>query len=93
QPGTAGEENGQQPSGLLVSTHDLCWLHDPGPGHPESPQRLTAVRQGLMVAELSEAVRWIEAPPADRQLIERVHPPALVDRLQRLSEAGGGAID
>lgn len=78
---------------LLVSTHDLCWLHDPGPGHPESSHRLTAVRKGLMVAELTEAVQWVEAPAADRELIERVHPPALFDRLQKLSEAGGGAID
>ncbi len=85
--------NTTTPSGLLVSTHDLCWLHDPGPGHPESSFRLTAVRDGLQTAELQDGVRWVEAPPASRQLIERVHPPALFDRLQQLSDAGGGAID
>lgn len=80
-------------SRLLVATHDLCWLHDPGPGHPESAFRLTAVRDGLSVPELEDAITWVEAPPASRELIERVHPPGLINRLERLSDAGGGAID
>ncbi len=91
--GAAAETSKGSPGGLLVSTHDLCWLHDPGPGHPERADRLTAVRHGLQSSELSEAVEWVEAPAAGRDLIERVHPAALVDRLQRLSDAGGGAID
>ena len=31
--------------GLLVATHDQCWLHDPGPGHPENRFRLDAVKR------------------------------------------------
>ncbi len=80
-------------SALLVSTHDLCWLHDPGPGHPEASVRLTAVKDGLTVAELDEAVVWVEAPEATRDVLERVHPAHLIDRLHELSGAGGGAID
>ena len=80
-------------SSLLVSTHDLCWLHDPGPGHPESSLRLTAVRDGLMGSEVADGITWIEAPAADRALIEAVHPPYLIDQLRALSDGGGGAID
>lgn len=80
-------------SGLLVSTHDLCWLHDPGPGHPESSFRLTAIRDGLNTPELRDAVEWVEAPPASEAMIERVHPRVLIDRLNELSASGGGAID
>lgn len=87
------DQSPSEGSGLLVSTHDLCWLHDPGPGHPESALRLTAVRDGLKASELHDAVQWVEAPPASREMIQRVHPPYLVDRLQQLSDAGGGAID
>ena len=35
--------SGVTPSGLVVSTHDLCWLHDTGPGHPERPERLSVL--------------------------------------------------
>jgi len=84
---------GDPMSGLLVSTHDLCWLHDPGPGHPESALRLTAVRKGLIESEIGDAITWIEAPEATRASIEAVHPPYLVDRLADLAAQGGGAID
>ncbi len=79
--------------GLLVATHDLCWLHDPGPGHPENQHRLTAVRRGLTAAGLDEAIGWIEAPVADRAAIDAVHDSYLYDRLDQLSKSGGGAID
>ena len=89
----AGGETARTASGLLVSTHDLCWLHDPGPGHPESSFRLTAVRDGLESSELYHGVQWVEAPAASDELIERVHPRALIEQLGTLSAAGGGAID
>ena len=80
-------------SELLVATHDLCWLHDPGPGHPESPFRLTAIRDGLTIPALDGAIGWVEAPEVSRAMVERVHPAELIDGLDRLSAAGGGAID
>ena len=56
--------NGASPSGLLIATHDLCWQHDPGPGHPERPQRLTAVRHGIELSGVADGVTWVEAPEA-----------------------------
>ncbi len=85
--------SGAAPSGLLVATHDLCWRHDPGPGHPERPERLTAVRLGITEAGVAEGVTWVEAPEADPEAVYAVHPRELLDNLARLSEAGGGAID
>ena len=81
------------PSGLLVSTHEVCWRHETGPGHPERPDRLTAVERGIVDLRFDETVRWVEAPVADRAAIERVHPADLLDRLVATCEAGGGAID
>jgi acetoin utilization deacetylase AcuC-like enzyme len=85
--------SGATPSGLLVSTHDVCWLHDAGARHPERADRLTAVRDGLTRDDLRDAVEWVEAPLAERAAIERVHPPELLNRLNDLCVAGGGMID
>ncbi|MGF1598786.1 MAG: histone deacetylase [Acidimicrobiales bacterium] len=81
------------PSGLLISTHELCWLHDTGPDHPERADRLTAVKRGIEAADLGDNVSWVEAPEADRAVVELVHPPELLDRLHDLCVVGGGAID
>lgn len=78
---------------LIVSTHDLCWLHDPGGFHPESPARLTAVRDGLVAADLSEAITWVESPEVTREAIAKTHAPELFDQLDALCQTGGGAID
>ena len=37
-----------------VSIPQACNLHDPLPGHPESPARITAIDQILRLAEISE---------------------------------------
>ncbi len=78
---------------VLISTHDLCLLHDTGPGHPERPARLEAVRRGIGAAGLDEAVRWIEAPDAPNDALVAVHPASLIENLAELSASGGGAID
>lgn len=81
------------PSGLLVATHEICWRHETGPGHPERPDRLTAAERGIVDLRFGDAVRWVEAPTADRAAVERVHPAALLQDLDDMSKAGGGAID
>ncbi len=78
---------------LLLATNDLCWLHDAGPHHPERPARLDAFRSGIVAADLGEAVRWVEAPPADRAAVEAIHPGSVLDRLQMFCQEGGGNID
>lgn len=78
---------------LLVATHPRFADHDAGPGHPERPARLVAVEAGIVAAGLGEAVVAVEARPAPRAAITRVHPGAMVDRLERFCQEGGGAID
>ena len=84
------------PSGtpkLALSTHGQCRLHNPGTFHPERPDRLTAVRDGIIASGLSEGVSWHEAPMADRLALTNVHPESLLDGLSDLCAAGGGPID
>jgi len=76
-----------------VVWHPACRLHYAGAGHPERPQRIEAVLEALRAPVLGGTIRWVEAKPGDRATIERAHPPAYVDALERLAEQGGGMLD
>jgi acetoin utilization deacetylase AcuC-like enzyme len=78
---------------LLLVTDPRFQDHDAGPGHPERPSRLRAVDAGIAAAGLGDAVVHLAADPAPRAAVEAVHPPALVDAIERFCAAGGGAID
>jgi len=55
--------------------------HDAGPGHPERPERLEAVRRGLRQGGLVEALVPGSPRPATRGELLRVHTPAHADRV------------
>jgi acetoin utilization deacetylase AcuC-like enzyme len=76
-----------------VVWHPACRLHQAGAGHPERPERVTAVLEALRAPELAALVEWIEASPADRADLERVHPAAYLDTLVALDARGGGPLD
>lgn len=61
-------------------------LHDPGPGHPERPERVEACLRAIR----SEVVR--EAPEASREDLERVHSHDYLIRLERFCASGGGWV-
>ncbi|GAB3058745.1 histone deacetylase family protein [Stenotrophomonas tumulicola] len=63
---------------MLVFTHPSCLQHDPGPDHPESPQRLLAVLDALRDA-FPDRLDWRQAPPAKRGELARVHEDGLID--------------
>jgi acetoin utilization deacetylase AcuC-like enzyme len=79
----------------LYFSHPACLEHDPGQGlygHPERPERLRAIETALAERD------WLgwerrEAPRASEEELALVHPPAHVETIRRLCEAGGGAID
>ena len=67
-----------------------CRHHYGGAGHPERPQRFEAVLEAL---RREPQITLIQAEPADRSAIERIHPPAYLEMLAALSDQGGGALD
>jgi len=69
---------------MLIVTHEACLGHDPGRLHPESPDRLRAVRAGIddFMAERDIAVH--EAPRVTRRALLRVHDAAYLDRLEHI---------
>jgi acetoin utilization deacetylase AcuC-like enzyme len=74
---------------IPVFTHSSCLKHDPGPGHPETPARLS-----VLLARLREesSVLLREAPPSAREPLLAVHPGPYLDRLESMSARGGGAL-
>jgi acetoin utilization deacetylase AcuC-like enzyme len=78
---------------ILVVTHERCGQHESGIGHPERPARLAAALAGAQLAGLDDAIELAAARPASTGDLRRVHDAAVIDRLSRLDEQGGGRID
>ena len=77
-------------------SHRACWRHEMGPGHPESPERLDAIEDRLLMTGVFDGVERMEAPQAaigDVELAhDRMHVAALrglTDRLVEEQAAGG----
>ena len=75
-------------------THPDCLAHDNGPGHPESPRRIEAIRERLN-GQVSDARlgQWLEAPLVSDDDILRAHSLAHLGRLVKTDEDGGGFLD
>lgn len=74
-------------------THTDCVLHDPGPGHPECPDRLKAILRRFEDEAFALLDRR-EAPEADIDQILRVHPRAYVEAvLAAVPDHGHARLD
>ncbi|MFB6300844.1 MAG: histone deacetylase family protein [Halobacteriales archaeon] len=69
---------------------EVCLDHDPGDRHPESPDRLRAIRRGL---QRKHGVEYVSADPASIDAITAVHDPAYIDALEDFCDDGGGSWD
>src|SRR5262245_22567237 len=67
--------------------HPDFLLHDTGPGHPERPARLNAVREHLEATGLLQKLNDCEPPLLPRRILELVHPPAYVDYIEKSCQA------
>src|SRR5256885_16697637 len=80
---------------VLVSVpvvfHPATRLHNPGPGHPERPERIEAVLAALRAPDLTGTVEGVEGRPAARDQLGRVPSPGYLAALQRVAPGGGGA--
>ncbi len=62
-------------------THNDCVKHDMGEFHPESPARLGAINDRLIAGGLMPYLQHVDATPAMRQHLERVHSATHVENL------------
>jgi len=73
-------------SNLAIVSHPACGRHEAGPGHPEQPGRLVAVLSALAALD---NVETIEAPKADRSVLELAHEPGHVDEIHHRAPTDG----
>jgi acetoin utilization deacetylase AcuC-like enzyme len=71
-----------------VYTHEDCYDHQPGSGHPESPRRLAAVLEALKAPAFA-ALEWAQAPMGTRSQVELVHDPLFVEAIARAVPSSG----
>jgi len=73
--------------------YDAIYLeHDTG-DHPENAQRLEAVASYLRTSGVWDRLVQVQAKPASVDDLRRVHTMHLIDTVQRIAKAGGGAVD
>ena len=63
-------------------------LHETGPYHPEIPDRLTCIHEGIEAGGLLDHLTLINGSPADRKWIEIVHDKDYIDRFGDACFAG-----
>ncbi len=78
-------------TGLLYD--DIYLRHDTGPGHPERPQRLTAIMERLEKSGLLDKLVRLKPRKASLDWITTVHRPRYVENVKRSCEAEIGWVD
>jgi acetoin utilization deacetylase AcuC-like enzyme len=73
-------------------THPDCKRHDMGPGHPECPERLSAIEDHLRAQGLDIAIDFRDAPAVALEAVQRAHTAGyvlqLADTLQGVQDSG-----
>ncbi|MFH1011064.1 MAG: histone deacetylase [bacterium] len=69
--------------------HPACREHNPGPMHPERPERLDAIESALQMHPVRERIVFRKAPKATEQDIRRVHDEGFMREASALCARGG----
>jgi acetoin utilization deacetylase AcuC-like enzyme len=70
--------------------HEDCLEHTTGYRHPESPDRLRAIRRSLAK---KHGVEYVAAPPVTENDVKSVHTDAYVESIREFCIGGGGNWD
>ena len=79
---------------LTIIYSDKFLEHKTGYGHPERPERLTAVVEALEKVPWQEQLEW--RSPSDRNplpYIQKIHTPEHITRIADVAAKGGGYLD
>jgi acetoin utilization deacetylase AcuC-like enzyme len=71
--------------------------HLTGLGHPEKPQRLTAITDALHSSPFADQLEWKLATSVEQRdvmpLLLKIHDPEYVQKIAEISKSGGGYLD
>jgi acetoin utilization deacetylase AcuC-like enzyme len=76
---------------VALFTHPACLRHDPGPSHPECPDRLRVITAALDHPDFVGLLRE-HAPLATEEQLARVHPLEYVAEMLALAPGAGDII-
>jgi acetoin utilization deacetylase AcuC-like enzyme len=68
-------------------------LHDTGPGHPESADRLRAIYQGIKDADLLSKLTIIQGSRTDLKWVETVHAKNYIERFEAACRSSNSMFD
>ncbi len=74
-------------------THPDMLKHDTGPGHPERPERVTAILEALRNRGLSQQLLFSEPQPAALRWLTTVHESSYIERARKTILAGNAYLD
>ena len=77
--------------GTALFTHPACLGHEPGPWHPERPDRLRAVLAALEGEAFAPLLREV-APEATRDQLALAHPATYVDAILAIRPEPGETV-
>lgn len=70
-------------------SHPDTLLHVMDGNHPESPARISAIKERLALENLYDLLQCHDAPPATDEQLERVHAPAYVRHIRHSAPLAG----
>jgi len=70
-------------------THADCLRHDMGTGHPECPDRLSAIEDQLIASGVGQYLERYDAPLATDEQLARVHPLEYVRAIREAAPESG----
>lgn len=70
--------------------NSACLAHETGSRHPESPDRLRAIKEGL---KRKHGVNYITPETADKSSLKAVHDDKYIEELEEFCADGGGKWD
>jgi len=76
-----------------VYRHPLFLAHDPGPDHPESPQRLQVIYEQLDMDEIGSHFTYPDFAPASQEDLERIHSSDLIRRVAATANQNHAYLD
>ena len=88
-----GSKAAETPRPLALVTDTRLTNHSGGRHHPERPARLGSAVAGIRDLDLGSDLVERSPDPAPMDAMGAVHDAGLIERLQALDAAGGGAID
>lgn len=70
-------------------SHPDTLLHVMDGNHPESPARITAIKNAVLASDLKQKLQFYEAPAASKVQLERVHSIDYIEHIYNIAPKAG----